>query len=108
MGVYIAELLGTTLLIVLGNGVVANVVLNKSKGKDGGWGVICLGWAIAVAVPVFIFGPISGGHFNPAVTLGNAFIGNFEWALVPGYIVAQLIGAILGACILYLHYLPHW
>ncbi|WP_053985901.1 MIP/aquaporin family protein [Niameybacter massiliensis] len=108
MSTFLAEFLGTALLILLGNGVVANVSLNKSKGKDGGWIVIATGWALAVAIPVYIFGPISGAHFNPAVTLANASIGNFAWADVPMYIIAQMLGAILGACLVYLHYLPHW
>ena len=108
MSTFLAELLGTALLILLGNGVVANVCLNKSKGNGSGWIVIATGWALAVAIPVFIFGPISGGHFNPAVTLANASIGNFAWADVPMYILAQLLGAILGACLVFLHYLPHW
>ena len=108
MSTFLAELLGTALLILLGNGVVANVCLNKSKGNGSGWIVIATGWALAVAIPVFIFGPISGGHFNPAVTLANASIGNFAWADVPMYILAQLLGAILCACLVFLHYLPHW
>ena len=108
MSTFLAELLGTMLLILLGNGVVANVSLNKSKGQGGGWMVIATGWALAVAIPVFIFGPISGAHFNPAVTLGMAAIGKFAWADVPLYILAQMLGAIIGACLVYLHYLPHW
>ena len=108
MSTFLAEFLGTALLILLGNGVVANVCLNKSKGNNSGWMVIATGWALAVAIPVFIFGPISGAHFNPAVTLANASIGNFAWADVPMYIIAQMLGAILGACLVYLHYLPHW
>lgn len=108
MSTFLAELLGTMILILLGNGVVANVCLKKSKANGGGWMVIATGWALAVAVPVFIFGPISGAHFNPAVTIANAAIGNFAWADVPMYIIAQMIGAILGGCLVFLHYLPHW
>nr|WP_330373643.1 MIP/aquaporin family protein [Niameybacter massiliensis] len=108
MSTFFAELLGTMILILLGNGVVANVNLNKSKGKGGGWIVVATGWALAVAIPVYIFGPISGAHFNPAVTIANAAIGNFAWADVPMYIIAQMIGAIIGACLVFLHYLPHW
>lgn len=108
MSTFLAELLGTMILILLGNGVVANVCLKKSKANGGGWMVIATGWALAVAVPVFIFGPISGAHFNPAVTIANAAIGNFAWSDVPMYIIAQMIGAILGGCLVYLHYLPHW
>ena len=108
MSTFLAELFGTMFLILLGNGVVANVSLKKSKGNGGGWIVIATGWALAVAIPVFIFGPTSDAHFNPAVTIANACIGNFAWANVPMYLLAQMIGAIIGACLVYLHYLPHW
>ena len=108
MSAFLGELLGTALLIYLGNSVVANVSLNKTKGKDAGLLVITVGWALAVAIPIFIFNPICGAHFNPAVTIGKAVIGSFPWQLVPTYLVAQLIGAMLGACLVYLHYLPHW
>lgn len=108
MSTFLAEVLGTMILVLLGNGVVANVCLNKTKGNNGGWIVISWGWALAVVIPVFIFGPISGAHFNPAVTIANACIGNFAWADVPLYIVAQMLGAIAGACLVFLHYLPHW
>lgn len=108
MSTFLAELFGTMILILLGNGVVANVSLKKSKANGGGWIVVAMGWALAVAIPVFIFGPISGAHFNPAVTIGNAVIGNFAWSQVAPYIIAQMIGAILGGCLVYLHYLPHW
>jgi len=104
----LGELLGTMLLIILGDGVVANVILSKTKGNGGGLIAITTGWAFAVAIPVFIFGGISGAHFNPAVTLGLAAIGKFAWADVPGYIAAQMVGAFLGGCVVYLHYLPHW
>lgn len=108
MSPFLSELLGTMFLILLGNGVVANVVLKKTKGNNSGWIVIAIGWALAVAIPVFIFGPIGGAHFNPAVTLGLACIGRFAWADVPLYIVSQMIGAILGSVLVYLQYLPHW
>ena len=104
----LAEIIGTMILIILGDAVVANVILNKTKGNGGGWIVITTGWAFAVAIPAFIFGGISGAHFNPALTLGLATIGKFPWADVPGYIIAQMIGAFLGACVVYLQYLPHW
>jgi glycerol uptake facilitator protein len=96
------------ILIILGDAVVANVILSKTKGNGGGWIVITTGWAFAVAIPAFIFGGISGAHFNPALTLGLATIGKFPWAEVPGYIIAQMFGAFLGACVVYLQYLPHW
>lgn len=108
MSHFLAEVIGTMILILLGDGVVANVLLGKTKGNNSGLIVIATGWAFAVAIPAFIFGGISGAHFNPAVTIGLAVIGKFAWAEVPTYICAQMIGAILGACLVYLHYLPHW
>lgn len=104
MGMYLSELVGTFILLLMGNSVVANVVLNKSNGKDGGWIVITTGWAFAVAVAAYSVGWVGGAHLNPAVTIGLASIGSFDWAMVPGYIVAQLIGAFLGACVTYLTY----
>lgn len=108
MNVYLAELIGTMILIILGDGVVANVVLNKSKGQNSGWIVITTGWGLAVAVAVYAVGWISGAHINPAVTVGLAAIGQFDWAQVPGYIIAQIVGAFIGAVIVWLAYLPHW
>jgi glycerol uptake facilitator protein len=108
MSSYLAEIIGTMFLILLGDGVVANVVLNKTKGNNSGWIVITTGWALAVAIPVFIFGPISGAHFNPAVTLGMAAIGKFAWAEVPAFIGCQMIGAILGAILVYIQYKDHF
>jgi len=108
MSIYLAELLGTMLLILLGDGVVANVCLDKSKANGSGWLVIATGWALAVTIPVFIFGPISGAHFNPAVTLGLAAIGKFPWADVPLFILCQMIGAFIGACLVYIYYKNHF
>src|SRR3989454_7673328 len=105
---FLAELLGTMLLIVLGDGVVANVVLNKTKGQNAGWIVITAGWGFGVMVAVYAVGSFSGAHLNPAVTIGLASIGKFAWAKVPVYIAAQLLGALLGAAIVWLAYLPHW
>src|ERR1041385_2978184 len=105
---FLAEVFGTMPLIMLGDGVVANVVLNKTKGQNAGWIVITAGWAFAVAVAVYAVGTFSGAHLNPAVTIGLASIGKFAWASVPGYIAAQLLGAFLGATIVWLAYLPHW
>jgi glycerol uptake facilitator protein len=105
---FLAELLGTMLLIILGDGVVANVVLNKTKGQNAGWIVITAGWAFAVMVAVYAVGAFSGAHLNPAVTIGLASIGKFAWASVPVYIAAQMLGAFLGATIVWLAYLPHW
>jgi glycerol uptake facilitator protein len=108
MEAYLAEFIGTALLILLGDGVVAGVLLRHSKAENGGWIVITLAWGLAVAVAVYAVGRISGAHINPAVTLGLASIGAFEWARVPGYIIAQLLGAFVGAVLVWLHYLPHW
>ena len=108
MSKFTAELIGTALLVLLGDGVVANVVLNKSKGQNSGWIVIATGWGLGVALAVYCVGQISGAHLNPAVTLGLAVIGQFAWRDVPGYIAAQMAGAFLGAVIVWLAYLPHW
>lgn len=105
---YLAEFIGTALLILLGNGVVANVVLPKTKGSGSGWIVITFGWGMAVFVAVWCVGPISGAHINPAVTLGAALAGKFAWALVPGYMIAQLLGAIVGASLVFLFYRDHY
>jgi glycerol uptake facilitator protein len=108
MSPFLAEILGTMLLIILGDGVVANVVLNRTKGQNSGWIVITAGWAFGVTVAVYAVGTFSGAHLNPAVTIGLASIGKFAWTLVPGYIAAQLLGAFLGATVVWLAYLPHW
>lgn len=99
---YLAEFLGTMMLIILGDGVVANVNLNKSGMKGGGSVQITIAWGLAVLVPAFIFGAASGASFNPALTIALACIGKFDWAMVPGYIIAQLAGAFVGACIVYI------
>ena len=99
---YFAEFLGTMMLILLGDGVVANVTLNKSGMKGAGSIQITLAWGLAVMVPAFIFGQASGASFNPALTLALAAGGMFEWALVPGYIAAQMLGGIVGAALVYL------
>lgn len=108
MSVYIAELIGTAILILLGNGVVANVVLKKTKGENSGLIVVTFGWAIAVFSGVLITAAISGAHLNPAVTLGLALTGNFAWHLVPLYIMMQLLGAMIGTSLVYLMYRPHY
>lgn len=107
---YLAEFIGTALLVLLGNGVVANVVLPKTKGNAAGWIVITFGWAMAVFVGVWCVGSISGAHLNPAVTLGFALAGkgDFAWEHVPGYIGAQILGAILGAVLVFLFYYDHY
>jgi glycerol uptake facilitator protein len=104
----LAEAIGTMLLVLLGDGVVANVVLKGTKGENSGWVVITLGWGVAVAMAVYAVGRISGAHLNPAVTIGLAVIGSFAWADVPGYLAAQLIGGFLGAILVWLAYMPHW
>ena len=108
MSPFLAELLGTMLLILLGDGVVANVVLNRTKGQNSGWIVITAGWAFGVTVAVYAVGTFSGAHLNPAVTIGLASIGKFAWDMVPAYIAAQMLGAFLGAAFVWLAYLPHW
>lgn len=108
MSIFLAEILGTAMLILLGNGVVANCVLNKSKGQNGGWIVITMGWAMAVFVGVFIVGPYSGAHLNSAVTLALAVAGGIPWEQVPVYIIAQLIGAIIGATLVWAAYKQHF
>jgi len=101
MNSYLAECIGTALLILLGNGVVATVVLNKSKGQNGGWIVIALGWGLAVAFAVYAVGRVSGAHINPAGTVALASIGAFPFSQVLGYIVAQMIGAMIGAVLVF-------
>ena len=108
MTTFTAELVGTMLLVILGDGVVANVLLAKSKGQNAGWIVIATGWGLAVAVAAYSVGTVSGAHLNPAVTIGLAAIGKFPWADAPAYVLAQMIGAFIGAAIVWLAYLPHW
>jgi glycerol uptake facilitator protein len=108
MSAFLGEMIGTMILIIFGGGVVAGVVLKKSKAENSGWIVITMGWGLAVAFAVYAVGSISGAHINPAVTLGLASIGEFPWAEVPVYIAAQMMGAFLGATLVFLHYLPHW
>ncbi|HZO99917.1 MAG TPA: MIP/aquaporin family protein [Terriglobia bacterium] len=105
---FVAEAVGTALLVMLGDGVVAGVVLSKSKAQNSGWIVIISGWAMAVAFAVYAVARISGAHLNPAVTVGLALVGKFAWSDVPQYILAQVIGAFLGAVIVWLAYLAHW
>lgn len=104
----IAELLGTAILIVLGNGVVANVVLAKTKGNSSGWIVITFGWGMAVFVAVMCVGAVSGAHINPAVTLALAVNGDFPWSKVAPFMLAQMIGGFLGGAIVYLFYVQHF
>jgi glycerol uptake facilitator protein len=108
MQTLLAEAVGTMMLVLLGDGVVANVLLARSKGQNSGWIVITTGWAVAVTVAVYAVGRISGAHLNPAVTIGLASIGSFPWSDVAGYVIAQMIGAFVGAVLVWLTYLPHW
>jgi glycerol uptake facilitator protein len=107
---FIAEIVGTAILIILGDGVVANVILSKTKGYNGGLIAITIGWAMAVFVAVFITTSLSGSgaHLNPAVTIALAYAGKFEWTLVPQYIISQMIGAMLGAFIVWIAYKQHF
>ncbi len=102
------EFIGTAILVLFGDGVVASTVLKKSKGENGGWVVITIGWGLAVLLGVFIAGPYSGAHLNPAVTLGLAAAGTFGWGQVVPYIVAQMLGGIFGAILVYLFYKDHF
>lgn len=104
---YLYEFLGTALLVLLGDAVVANVVLHKTKGNGSGWGVISLGWACAVMLPALMFAK-SGAAFNPALVLGLAVIGKMEWAVVPGYILAEMLGGFVGAVLVWLMYRNHF
>ncbi len=108
MSPFLAEIIGTAFLILLGDGVVANVVLNKTKGNNSGWIVITFGWAIAVFVGVYVAAASSGAHLNPAVTIGLAASDKFDWALAPIYIAGQFIGAMLGAFLMWVAYKKHF
>jgi len=108
MNIFIGELIGTMLLILLGDGVVANVVLQRTKGHNGGWIVITTGWGLAVALGVYVAGWASGGHLNPAVTVSMACIGESSWTQAPLYLAGQFLGGFLGAVLVWAAYLPHW
>ena len=110
MEIFTAEVIGTAILILFGDGVVAGVLLNHSKAQNAGWIVITFGWAMAVAIAVFAVGQFSGAHINPAVTIGFATTESFgvEWGDVPKYISGQFVGAFIGAVLVYVSYLGHW
>jgi len=108
MSAFVAEIIGTAMILLFGCGVVAGVLLDKSKSNGGGWIVITFAWAIGVTFGIYASGQFSGAHLNPAVTIGLAAAGKFSWSLVPTYIVGQFLGAMLGAFLVYLAYLPHW
>ena len=108
MNVYLFEFIGTAVLILLGNGVVANLVLKDTKGGNLGWVGISLAWGIAVFCGVFISADVSGAHINPAVTFALALAGKFDWGLVPGYFIAQILGAMMGNLLVWLTYKKHY
>ena len=108
MSPYLAEFIGTMTLIVLGDGVVASVVLKRTKSENAGWLTVVIGWGLGVTLAIYAVGQFSGAHINPAVTLALAYSGSFSWDLVPGYCLAQVTGAFAGAIVVWLHYLPHW
>jgi glycerol uptake facilitator protein len=105
---FVGEMIGTMILIVFGAGIGAGASLKKSYSNNAGWIVITIAWGLAVTMGVFAVGPVSGAHLNPAVTMALALNGDFPWSDVPNYILAQMIGAILGSLFIFLHYLPHW
>lgn len=108
MSPYFAEFIGTTLLVLLGDGIVAGVVLKDTKSNNAGWLTICIAWGLAVALAIYAVGNVSGAHLNPAVTLAMAYSGSFPWNQVTGYCVAQLAGAFVGAVLVWIQYYSHW
>lgn len=108
MSIYLAEFIGTFLLILFGGGVVAGAVLKNSKAENTGWLTIVIAWGIGVTFAIYAVGSISGAHINPAVTLGFAFAGEFPWNKVLGYVIAQISGAFSGAVLVWIFYIPHW
>ncbi|PRO64704.1 MIP/aquaporin family protein [Alkalicoccus urumqiensis] len=108
MSPFWGEVFGTMILIILGAGVVAGVVLKDSKASGGGWIVITAGWGLGVALAIYAVGQISGAHINPAVTIGFALVGDFPWSQVPSYIIAQVLGAMIGATLVYFQYVAHF
>lgn len=108
MSIFGAETIGTAILVLLGDGVVAAVLLNRSKAQNAGWIVVTFGWGMAVAIAVFAVGQFSGAHINPAVTLSNAVIGNTDWGDVPAYLGGEFVGAFIGATLVWMAYYNHW
>lgn len=108
MSAYVAEFFGTMLLVLLGDGVVAGVVLKRSKSENAGWIAIVAGWGLAVTLAIYAVGRLSGAHLNPAVTIGLTIDGSFPTDMVAGYIISQFLGAFAGALLVWLHYFPHW
>lgn len=108
MSEYLGEFMGTMILILLGNGAVAGIVLRGTKSENAGWLPVVIAWGLAVTMAIYAVGQFSGAHINPAVTIGLAWYGSFPWAKVPGYWLAQLLGAFTGSILVWLHYMPHW
>jgi glycerol uptake facilitator protein len=108
LSIFGAEVIGTAILILLGNGVVAGVLLSQSKAENAGWIVITFGWGMGVMLAVFAVAAYSGAHLNPAVTFGFALEGTTEWSDVPKYWAGEFVGAFIGATLVWLAYLPHW
>lgn len=108
MSIFIGELIGTMLLVLLGNGAVANILLKRSKGELGGWIVVSAGWGFAVSIAVYAVGWASGGHINPAVTVGFALAGKTAWHLTPIYFTGQMLGAMIGALLVWMTYYTHF
>ena len=108
MSPYLAEFFGTMFLIILGEGVVAGVVLKGTKSESAGWLTICVAWGLAVTLAIYAVGSISGAHLNPAITIALAMIGSFPADQVMGYIVAQMTGAFIGAIVVWIQFMPHW
>lgn len=105
---YLAEFIGTALLLLLGGGVNASVTLTGSYSKGGGWLMLCIGWGLAVTFAIYAAGAVSGAHLNPAVTLAFALKGDFPWENLPGYVLSQIAGAIVGSSLMFLQFFPHW
>lgn len=105
---YLGEFIGTLILIVLGNGAVAGIVLKGTKSEGAGWLSVVVAWGLSVTMAIYAVGQFSGAHINPAVTLAFAYAGTFPWQKVPGYFLAQFLGAFTGAMIVWVHYHPHW
>lgn len=108
MNIYLAEFLGTMLIILLGEGVVAGVVLKGTKSENAGWLTICIAWGLAVTLAIYAAGTASGAHLNPAITIALAATGQFDWANVLGYCTAQFAGAFTGAVLVWFYYQPYW
>lgn len=108
MSPYVAEFFGTLLLVLLGDGVVAGVLLKGTKSENAGWLVIVIAWGLAVTMAIYAVGSISGAHLNPAITIGLAYVGSFPWSNVTGYCLAQVAGAFCGAVLVWIQYYPHW